>query len=218
MNTNVDDLLKEVRVVLDHNNTSTALADIGDVDTLSIDELIESCLVSASRIVETNAPFNLLDRGEPFSGTIYWPEAVGKGSGHIQLPDDFLRLVCFQMSDWSRPVNEVITDESPEYAMQSSRYAGIRGNPQRPVVAIVPWSTGLELEFYSCTGGNDVHVRRARYIKIPSISGEGAARTINICEKLKPAIIYYTAGLVSTSVQSKDYADLLFAQCKELMK
>ena len=209
MDTKVDDLLKEVRVVLDHNNTSTALADIDDVDTLSIDELIESCLVPASRIVETNAPFNLLDRGESFSGTIYWPEAVGKGSGHIQLPDDFLRLVCFQMSDWSRPVNEVITDESPEYAMQSSRYAGIRGNPQ---------STGLELVFYCCQGGSDVHVRRARYITIPSISGEGTARTINICEKLKPAIIYYTAGLVSTSVQSKDYADLLFAQCKELMK
>lgn len=218
MNIKVEDLLKEVRVVLDHNNTSTQLADISDVDTLSLDELIEASLVEAARIVEVNAPSHLLDRGEPFSGTIYWSDAVGKGSGHIQLPDDFLRLVCFYMSDWARPATKIITDESPEYAMQSSRYAGIKGNPQRPVVAIVPWGTGLELEFYSCTGGSDVHVRRARYIQMPKITGEGDARTINICEKLRPAIVYYAAGLVATSLQSKDFADILLAQCKELMK
>lgn len=212
----LSDLVKEVRVVMDKNMTSTALSGLDDVDTLSVDDIIKASIPRGARIVETSAPFHLLGRGEPFSGTIYWPKSVGIGSGHIHLPDDFLRLVCFQMSDWVRPASEAITQDSPLYAMQSSEYAGIRGNPHNPVVAIVPWSTGLELEFYSCTVGSDVYVRRARYLPIPTITGDGDSATVNISEKLKDAIVYYSGGLAASSMGLVDLSSALITHSGSL--
>ena len=210
----VDEIKREVRIVLDNNMTSTVLTGLQDVDTLSIDDLIESKISDAARLIESDAPSYLLDSGEPFSDTIGWKEAIGIGSGWIRLPDDFLRLVSFQMSDWSRPTSKVITDDDPEYAMQSSRYPGIRGCPQKPIVAIVQWPVGLVLEFYSCTQGTNVYVKKARYIPMPKIEDEN----IVLCEKLKPAIIYYTAYMVAASLQSKDLAESMLNQSKELMK
>lgn len=210
---NVDDVVRDIRITLDNNMSSKALADLGDVDTLSLDDIVKSKICPAARIVETAAPYLLLGRGEAFTGTIYWPQSVGMGSGHIQLPDDFLRLVCFQMSDWDRPVFSAIGEDSPEYIRQSSKYGGIRGNTHRPVVAVVHWSTGLELEFYSCTAGAGVYVKRARYIPIPKITAD----KVNLCEKLYDAIVLKAASMVAQTYQEKDLVTYLEGQCKELL-
>lgn len=216
-NYSVNTLISEVRVILDHNMQSKPLIDDGDIDTLSLNENIQSAIPRAARIVEGAAPVNLLGQGDPFSGTIYWPKAVGVGSGHIQLPDDFLRLICFQMSDWIRPASTIITQDDPLYAQQKSEFEGIRGNPYNPVVAIVPWSTGLELEFYSCNVGSTVTVRRARYLKKPVITGTGDAATINISTKLKDAIAYYAAGLVATTLGDDKTAQDMIEHSKSLI-
>ncbi len=218
MNSNLKTLATQVKAVMDRNMESATLDSLGDVDTLSIDEIIKTAIPKAARIVEMEAPFHLLGRGEPFTGTVYWPKAVGVGSGHIQLPDDFMRLVCFQMSDWVRPANETITIEDPRYAMQQSDFDGIKGNPHNPVVAIVPWSTGLELEFYSCKAGSGVTVRRARYLPIPKVSGTGDAATVNISEKLEDAIVYYAAGLAATTLGMADMASSLITHAKSLIQ
>ena len=215
--TSLPTLVKSVRVIMDRNMSSTALSDLGDVDTLSVDDIITDAIPRAARIVEQAASFHLIGQGSPFTGTIYWPKAVGVGSGHISLPDDFLRLVCFQMSDWVRPAYEVITMDDERYGMQQSEFAGIRGNPHNPVVAIVPWSTGLQLEFYSCTAGDKVYVRRARYLKMPTITGTGDAATINISEKLKDAIAYYAAGLAAATLNETDISKNLIEHSKSLM-
>lgn len=207
-----------VKVAMDRNMDSTALETMGDVDTLSVNDIITEAIPKAARIVEQTAPFHLLGRGEPFTGTVYWPNAVGKGSGHIQLPDDFLRLVCFQMSDWVRPASEAITIEDPRYAMQQSDFDGIKGNPHNPVVAVVPWSTGLQLEFYSCAAGSSVTVRRARYLPLPKISGTGDAATVNISEKLEDPIIYYAAGLAASSLAMGDMAASLITHAKTMIQ
>ena len=60
MDVNVSDLQQQVRVVLNQNHTSTALTTLGDVDTLTLNELIESKLVDAAELVETNAPLWLI--------------------------------------------------------------------------------------------------------------------------------------------------------------
>lgn len=207
-----------VKVVMDRNMDSTPLETIGDVDTLAVNDIIKQAIPNAARIVEQAAPFHLLGRGEPFSGTVYWPGEIGVGSGHIQLPDDFLRLVCFQMSDWVRPASEVITMDDPRYAMQQSEFCGIKGNPHNPIVAIVPWSTGLELEFYSCTAGDTVTVRRARYLPMPKVKGQGDAATVNISEKLQDPIVYYAAALAATSLGLSDLATNLINHSKSLVE
>lgn len=210
----VNDLKREIRIALDQNMVSDQLLAIDDIDTLSLEDIIESKITDAARIVESSAPGYLLDSGRAFATSIGWNSHVGIGSGRINLPDDFLRLISFQMSDWSKAVTTAISEDDPLYERQLSRYPGIRGCPQKPVVAITLQPIGLVLEFYSCTGGEKVFVKRARYIPIPKImDGE-----IELCEKLKPAIIYHAAYLTAISTGQTDLAANLLSISNELQK
>ena len=210
----LSELQLAVRIAMDENMVSRPLAALGDIDTLSLDEIIKSKICDAARAVEQEAPTYLLDGGKAFGDSIKWKGQMGIGMGSIHLPDDFMRLVTFQMSDWSRAVTTAISEDDPQYELQNSRYPGIRGNPQNPVVAISMQPIGLVLDFYSCTGGENVFVRRARYIPIPRIEGD----KINICEKLKTAIVYYAAYLTALSIKDADLAASMLNTSKEYMK
>lgn len=48
----VSELKREIRIALDQNMTSSQLLATGDIDTLSLEEIIESKIVDAARIVE----------------------------------------------------------------------------------------------------------------------------------------------------------------------
>lgn len=209
----IEDTIRDVRIALDLNNTSEPLLIENDIDTLTLDEIIKKKLPIGARIVHVNAPRYLLDSGKAFGGTIGWTGDIGKGSGVIHLPDDFLRLVTFQMSDWSYPITEPITDSMPIYRMQHSRYAGIRGNPQKPVVAITQQPIGQVLEFYSCKAGESVTLRRARYIPIPRIKDGG----IELCEKLYDATIQYTAYLTALAIGNTAQAESLLTVSNALI-
>lgn len=212
MEYNVSDIVQEAKVALDENVSSAALNGLGDVDTLKLDEIIESKVVDAARIIESNAPTHLLDSGRAFGEVIGWDSQPGYGSGHIHLPDDFLRLITFQMSDWDYPVTVAITETDTAYQQQRSRFAGVRGTPQKPVVAIVQQPIGLVLEFYSCYTGDEAYIKFARYIPVPRIRNH----KIDLCEKLKPAIVYYTAYLTALSMGEGDVASAMLATAKEL--
>lgn len=208
----VENIIKEVKVALDENVDSSALSGLGDVDTLKLDEIIESKVVDAARIIESNAPAHLLDSGRAFGESIGWDGQPGYGAGYIHLPDDFMRLVCFQMSDWDYALTMAITEDSPQYQMQRSRFAGVRGNPQKPVVAITSQPIGLVLEFFSCYSGDNAFIKKARYIPMPRIRNG----KIELCEKLKPAVVYYTAYLSALSMGEGDAAAALLATAREL--
>lgn len=208
----VEDLKREVRVTLDMNMNSQPLAELGDVDTLKLDEIIESKLLTAVRMVEASASPHLIDMGLHFGDNIGWMERPGEGPGYIELPEDFLRLVSFQMSDWSKPVTSPITEDDPRYALQSSRYGGLRGNPQKPVVAIVHEPVGLVLEFYSCTAGAGVKVKQARYIPLPKIENGKIA----ISNKLVTAVVHQAASLVALSINEDSLAEKMQAICDGL--
>ena len=212
MEYNVSDIVQEAKVALDENVDSSALSGFGDVDTLKLDEIVESKVVDAARVIESNAPAHLLDSGKAFGESIGWDGQPGYGAGYIHLPDDFMRLVCFQMSDWDYALTMAITEDSPQYQMQRSRFAGVRGNPQKPVVAITMQPIGLVLEFYSCYSGDSAFIKRARYIPIPRVKNG----KIELCEKLKPAIVYYTAYLSALSLGEGDAAAAMLATAREL--
>lgn len=213
MNYLVDDLVREARIAIDRNCNSEPLAALGDVDTLTVDEILRSKVEDAARLVEESAAHELLDSGKPFATSVTWENDVaGYGAGRVSLPPDFLRLVTFRMSDWYRPVTEAITEESPIYPMQSSRYAGVRGNPQRPIVAIVHGESGQVLEFYSCSAGPGVRVSNAKYIPLPTIKdGE-----IDLCPKLQRSIVYRMASMACAILGASDLAALLLGTSNEL--
>jgi hypothetical protein len=214
MTDQIENIKRDVRIALDQNMVSTQLLSTGDIDTLSLDDIIESKIIEAARLVTRDAPFYLLDGGISFGESINWFSREGFGGGYVTLPPDFLRLVAFQMSDWSYPVTVAITEDHPLYPLQSSRYGGVRGNPQKPIVALSQQPIGLVLEFFSCAAGENTFVKRATYMPIPKITdGE-----ITISEKLKPAVVYYTAHLAALSIGNGDLAATLLNTSKELMQ
>lgn len=188
----IEDIVKDVRIALDQNMTSDALTAIGDVDTLSLNELITSKIVEAVKHVHSQAPIHLLDTGYNFGYAIYWKDLE---SGYVLLPDDFMRLIVFQMDDWERPVLSAISTDDPIYHRQTSRFKGVRGTSQRPVCAITIRPEGKALEFYSCKS-NEATVSRAIYLPYPVID---AFDSIEICKLCYSAVVYTTAELVLTT-------------------
>ena len=215
----IDDLKRDVCITLDENDTSGVLAGLGDPDTLTLEEIIDSKIIDAARTVTSVAPNVMLESGRSFANApITWSEVQnpGYGMGYLKLPADFLRLVVFRMSDWDYGVTMPIREGDALYGRQFSRFPGIRGNPQRPVVALVNRQDGLYLEFFTCNSGQGVHIRHAQYIAQPTRINQGTQ--IEICEKLRPAVVYYTAYMVALSQGETALAQTLQATAKELMQ
>lgn len=146
-----------------------------------------------------------------FGDAIYWEE---NGSGWTLLPDDFMRLVAFRMSDWERTCYMAISADDPLYDLQSSRYKGIRGNVQKPVCAVVNRAEGKVLEFYSCNS-EEAYVKRASYIPYPSIDEEDG---IDISERCYTAVVYTTAALVLTAYGASEQAAAMNTLAKSIFE
>lgn len=188
-----EEMAKAVRVAIDVNHDSTPLLAEEDVDTLGFDDIIYAKLCDAVRIVEMEAPINLLEQGHQFGETVTWED---DGKGWILLPDDFMRLVVFRMSDWRHSVSEAITQDDPLYGRQWSRWKGISGNPEKPVVAIVNRAEGKVLEFFSCKD-DTATVDQAVYVPFPKIDEYGG---IDVSERCYRAAVYRAAALALSSV------------------
>ena len=90
----------------------------------------------------------------------------------LPLPDDFLRLLSVRLSDWHRPAR-IMADTDADYRWQSSPFAGLRGNPSRPVAVICTQPQGRVLELYSSTAGPGVTIAMAQYVALPQIIDGG---------------------------------------------
>ena len=195
-----EEMARAVKVAIDMNRGDEPLIMEGDTDTLTLDEIIYAKLADAVRLVEMEAPHSMLESGHD----IVSDEAVSTGGffmdddgkGFIPLPKDFMRLISFRMSDWKRTVYDAITESDPAYRKQSSRWKGICGCPERPVVAIVRRSEGKVLEFYSCRD-LEASVTQASYLPYPRIDQDGG---IDVCEECYRAAVYRAAALALASV------------------
>lgn len=189
-----EDMAKAVRVAVDMNHSSTPLLVDDDIDTESFDEIIYAKLVDAVRVVEQEAPLHLLEQGHQFGGdNVNWTE---NGKGWLVLPDDFMRLVVFKMSDWKLSVSDAISQDDPLYLRQFSRWKGISGNPEKPVVAIVNRAEGTVLEFFSCND-DTATIEQAVYVPYPKIDIDGG---IDVSEKCYRAAIYRAASFALASI------------------
>ena len=188
-----DDMARDVRIAVDMNHESAPLFAEGDADTLGFDEIIRAKLADAIRMVEMEAPLWMLEQGHQFGESVTW---VGGGKGWTPLPDDFMRLVSFKMSDWRHGVSEAITVGDPLYSRQWSRWNGVCGNPERPVVAIVNRAEGNLLEFFSCND-ESATVEQAVYVPLPRIDAGGG---IDVSEKCYRAAVYRAAALALGSI------------------
>lgn len=208
---NIETVSEDVRIAIDENKTSEQLLGDEDIDTLSLNEIIRSKIEEAVRRVETTAPTFLLEEGHTFGDSVFWEDG---NSGWTLLPDDFMRLIAFRMSDWERTCYNAISVDDPIYDLQSSRYKGVRGNVQKPVCAVVNRAEGKALEFYSCNS-EEAYVKRATYLPYPKIDDEDG---IDISERCYTAVVYTTAALVLTAYGANDRAEQLNALAKSIME
>lgn len=208
----VDDIMRDVRVCLDQNMTSEQLLQTGDIDTLSLDDIVRSKILEAVVRVHTVAPTHLLEAGHNFGDAIFWGDLE---SGWVLLPHDFLRLIVFEMSDWERAVFNAITPEAPEYALQRQRVKALRGTAQRPVCVLTTRPEGRALEFYSCKS-KDAYVARATYVPYPSIDEE--TDSIDISEKCFTAVVYTVAALVLNTYGEADKASAMVELAKSILQ
>lgn len=211
----VEDICRDVRIALDENMSSKNLADLGDVDTLSLDDIVDRSIITSTHFVEGIAPLHTLEDLSRIDGNISWSsQMVGIGSGSIVLPIDFARLVSFQMSDWAMPVSHITKPTDPIYPKIKCRYAGIGASPQRPAVVISHQAIGRVLEFYSCSEGDSVYIKRGQYLPIREVKNE----SINISQSLRDAVVYHAAGSVAMIIGHAEESGRLLGYATELIK
>lgn len=205
----VENIKKDVKVCLDENVSSQTLLGDNDENQLQLEEIIASKLLEAVEKVHQEAPYYMLDNAHHFNtgASINWKTLE---SGEILLPDDFMRLVVFQMSDWERPVYKVLTPDDPEYAKCSSRYKALRGTVQRPVCALAMRNDGRVLEFYSCNS-TGATITRAVYVPYPEIDAYGG---VDIAERCYNAVVNTIAGLTLVTCGEADKSQLFFTLAK----
>ncbi len=198
----LEEIARDVRIAIDQNMTSGRLSDFEDMETLSLNDIISSKVEDAVKRIHSEAPAYLLDGGHHFGDAVYWKELE---SGWCLLPEDFMRLVVFQMDDWERAVYHAMSEDDEDYEKQSSRFKGLRGTSQKPVCAITIRPEGRVLEFYSCKS-NTAMVSKAVYLPYPKLDEDGY---IEICERCYLAVVYTIASLVLTTYGAAEQSKVL---------
>lgn len=207
---NVDRIKQDVRVCLDENRLDDMLIAVEDIDTLKLDEIIESKVLEAVEKVHKEAPYYMLHEGHNFGDAVYWGDLE---SGWVLLPEDFMRLVIFEMDDWEQPVYTAMSVTDPQYQKCRSRIKAIRGTAQRPVCVITTRPEGKVLEFYSCKS-TEAEVRRGVYIPYP-VDEDG---WVDISERCYGAVVYTIAGLTLESCGEHEKAERMLAIAQSKVK
>lgn len=120
-------------------------------------------------------------------------EWIEPGHGEIELPDDFLRLISFKMSDWKSSVSSVIFNNADNYPLIFSAARRRMGYRRSPAVALTAGKRRYRLEFI---GSSDpaAYVARASYIPRPDSAS--TSDILRIPRSLIPAVVKATAAAI----------------------
>ena len=218
-------IISDVRVAMDENTAITAFTDsdgtVIDTDTLEMEEIIKSKIADGVNAVRKAAPLSMLDLTRKASGED-WPVTwidEGKCIGEVELPEDYLRLVMFKMSDWAHAVTTSIAADTSLYHQQFSEWKGVRGNPSRPNIAIAAdTTTGKDvIQFFSCDSteatAEMVYIKRCD----GSTGSSGNTGNYEIEKPIYRAVVLKIASLVAATYANSDLAQLLNTMAQEAL-
>lgn len=159
---------------------------------------IAKFLDDAIRYVGRVAPIRALGKGEDFSENTL----VGDNNNGIELPEGFVRLIAFQMSDWSLPVIEALYSDDPKYMQQADPI--LKGSTKRPLVFIC--DGGTTLEWYS---SSSEEINKARAFVVGDSDTE-------FPDKIGEVIAWKTAELVLSALNNVTAVQFAQTQLKQL--
>lgn len=201
----IQQIVDEVRIKYDEISSNESDM-IGTTDDSDMDTIIKSCISEAYRFVTVNADLSMLEGKQLEEADLSIDDDL---VGHIRLPEDFLRGITFRLSSWNSSASDIITEDTPEYRMQSDPYAC--GTWQHPVAALVHTASGRELELYKARTKEDT---LKSFVYIPN--WEKSEESINIPNQLTEAFIYYVAALTATTFR-EDVANDFFKVARSLI-
>lgn len=218
-------IISDVRVAMDENTAITAFTDgdgtVIDTYTLEMEEIIKSKIADGVNAVRKVAPLSMLDLTRKTSGED-WPVTwidEGKCIGEVELPEDYLRLVMFKMSDWAHAATTPIAADTALYHQQFSERKGVRGNPSKPNIAIAAdTSTGKDvIQIFSC----DSTEATAEILYIRRCDGRTGSTentgSYEIEEPIYRAVVLKVASLVAATYANGELAQLLSTMAQEAL-
>lgn len=123
-----------------------------------LDKEIETAVLPSVRKIHLDAPNVLLKGGVTFGQVSLTPLQI-TGTDLYKMSfaapsqtSTFMRLVTLKMSDWKRPIQTLVAEDSAEYHKQQNIY--LMGTPSRPVGALVHGNGVGTIELYSCSSGS----------------------------------------------------------------
>lgn len=224
----VSDIVRDVRIAIDQNQDAESMENFGDVDTLDLSNLIKDKIVDAAKLIMKAAPLHMIGKGmSPNNLEISYNKVYESDSqcyAVVKLPADYMRCVTFRMEDWLLPItgSDIITPESPEYALQRSRVVGVRGNKERPVLVLVPYvvdatkketeedKTEYCYEAYSTDENKNCYFT---YLPIPAIN---KSDKISLPSRLYRAVVYAIAYLTALALNAQAQASVMLSTAKQL--
>ena len=202
----INEIVDAVRVKLDEIGLNESEMMDEDADNVNLDTVIRSCVSEAYRMVSLLADVSMIE-GKDGSGS-----ALEIGTdlvGVVPVPSDFIRLVGIRLSSWSSAKSSAIPEDSPEYRMQSNKWAC--GTPSNPVVALVNRKSGRELELFKAKSTSDT---LWSFTYVASVAK--SAQSVGISDQLSDAFIYFVAGLAMVTFR-EDVAENFFKIGRNLL-
>jgi hypothetical protein len=187
-------------------------------DVAQIDRHIEGSFVDAWRRCVKVMP-RVWFKNESFADsptTTY----VSKGTGYVELPDDFYLLVCFKMSGWSKAVYEAYIENDKSASIQSNEFT--RGSTIRPICTIsnrwIEEKTKQTLNYYSLPKGSSVHeIEEALYVPTAdSIKDLDGDDDLKISYQVMEPLAYLSASTVFTMFEKYDISKALEQRAIEM--
>lgn len=176
----VEELIKKVRITMDENSSSSRLAEIKDIDSLQLDDLIRESIVAGVKYVHSNADVTELtdDVTEDGSLSSVEEEMIGteKYIQYIDCPSDFHVLSSIKMSRWKKPIRILSSLNNVNEDMELCPYYGIGSDKESPAVYLTERNGNRVFMACSCDEEGST-LETFRYLSLPSIK-EGNIKII----------------------------------------
>lgn len=132
---------------------------------------IASTLDQAGRELLMVAPVGVINRVKSFKDAAHIAKV--DGTGEVELPDDFVRMVCFRMRGWHKGVYETIATTSRKYARQFHRTT--RGGVAQPVVALC----GNKIQYFSVLLDSAHIIESADYVDFTEVDEDYPSKLLD---------------------------------------